>query len=94
MHAVLRRGNTWLNSRPLSTIEWLVFAGVIVFVWGLDAHGNDAGSGDEPHHQMIAHSLVFDRDVDLSNDCSDPTNLVGAGTLVQPGLPKHGILPS
>jgi hypothetical protein len=54
---------------------------VFLFVWGLNTHGNFAGSGDEPHYQMIAHSLVRDRDIDLANDYADPTNLVGAGSL-------------
>jgi hypothetical protein len=81
MPAVLRRGIGWLNACPLRTIERLLFACVVVFVWGLDTHGNYAGSGDDPHYQMIAHSLVFDGDLDLSNDYSDRTNLVGAGTL-------------
>ena len=84
MLSISRRGDGWLNSRPVRAVEWLLFACVIVFVWGLNTHGTYAGSGDEPHYQMIAHSLVFDRDVDLSNDYSDPTNLVGAGTL-EPG---------
>jgi hypothetical protein len=81
MPEVLRRGIGWINARPIRTIEWLLAACVVMFVWGLDTHGNYAGSGDDPHYQMIAHSLVFDRDIDLSNDYSDKTNLVGAGTL-------------
>jgi hypothetical protein len=74
----------WLDSRPARTVEWLLFGVVVLFVWGLDTHGNYAGSGDEPHYQMIAHSLVFDGDLDLANDYSDTSNLVGAGTL-EPG---------
>lgn len=74
----------WLDARPAGGIECLLFAVVVLFVWGLDTHGNYAGSGDDPHYQMIAHSLVFDRDLDLANDYGDTRNLVGAGTL-QPG---------
>jgi hypothetical protein len=81
----LGRANAWINSRPNSTIEWLLFACIMVIVWGLDTHGTNAGTGDEPHYQIIAHSLVFDRDLDLSNDYSDPANLVGGGKL-DPGL--------
>lgn len=51
----------------------------ILFVWGLDTHGNWAGTGDEPHYAMIAHSLVFDRDFDLANDYAEPGNLVNRG---------------
>jgi hypothetical protein len=80
----VRRGRDWIDSRSTSTIQWLLVLCVFLFVWGLDTHGNFAGSGDEPHYQMIAHSLVFDRDIDLSNDYADPTNLVGAGSL-KPG---------
>ena len=81
MLAIVRAGKDWLNCRPVGTIERLLFGCVFVFVWGLDTHGNYAGTGDEPHYQMIAHSFVFDWDFDLSNDYSDPSNLVGAGTL-------------
>lgn len=55
-------------------------AGVVVVVWGLITHGTFAGSGDEPHYMMIAHSLGFDRDVDLANNYADAT-LIGGGTL-------------
>jgi hypothetical protein len=78
---VVRRGRDWIDSRSTSTIQWLLIACVFLFVWGLGTHGTFAGSGDEPHYQMIAHSLVFDRDVDLSNDYANPNNLVGAGNL-------------
>ena len=77
----VRRGRDWINSRSTNTIQWLLVGCVFLFLWGLDTHGTFAGSGDEPHYQMIAHSLVFDRDIDLSNNYADPTNLVGAGSL-------------
>ncbi len=59
----------------------LIVSAVVVVLWGLDTHGTFAGSGDEPHYAMIAHSVVFDRDFDLANDYGDPATLVGGGTL-------------
>jgi hypothetical protein len=53
---------------------------VFVVVWGLITHGTFAGSGDEPHYMMVAHSLVFDGDLDLANDYANAT-LIGGGTL-------------
>jgi len=59
-----------------------LIAGVVVLVlWGLDTHGTFAGSGDEPHYAMIAHSVAFDRDFDLWNDYQGAAALVGGGTL-------------
>lgn len=43
-------------------------AGIVLVLAGLITHGTHAGSGDEAHYQVIAHSLVFDRDLDLAND--------------------------
>ena len=64
-------GMTWTPARV---------AGVVFFVlWGLITHGTYAGTGDEPHYQIIAHSLAFDRDLDLTTDYSDPTNLALGG---------------
>jgi hypothetical protein len=47
---------------------------VFVVLWGLITHGTYAGTGDEPHYQMIAHSIVFDGDVDLAGDYSNLQN--------------------
>jgi hypothetical protein len=63
---------------------------VFVVLWGLITHGTSAGTGDEPHYQMITYSLAFDHDLDLTNDYSDSRNrsLFGryeSGTQVQPG---------
>jgi hypothetical protein len=79
--------------------RWLVVLLVVLAVWGLITHGTFAGSGDEPHYAMIAHSLAFDGDLDLSNNYRDAT-LIGGGTL-RPGphalwdggrlLPVHDI---
>jgi hypothetical protein len=55
--------------------------GTLLVLWGLITHGTYAGSGDEPHYQMIAHSIAFDRDLDLSNNYGDRTNLVFGGGL-------------
>jgi hypothetical protein len=66
---------------------------VFGIVWGLTTHGTFAGSGDEPHYLMIAHSLAFDRDLDLTNDYREAT-LIGGGTL-QPevhAIPRSGRL--
>jgi hypothetical protein len=71
----------WLETRQPRTLRRLTFAAVFLFIWGLDTHGSFAGSGDEPHYQMIAHSLVFDGDLDLANNYADRSNLVGAGSL-------------
>lgn len=53
---------------------------VFLIVWGLATHGTFAGSGDEPHYLMIAHSLAFDGDLDLANDYRE-ARLIGGGTL-------------
>ena len=55
--------------------------GIVLVLWGLITHGTYAGTGDEPHYQMIAHSIVFDGDVDLANDYADSNNLVFGGQL-------------
>jgi len=81
MLTVMRRVAGWIDSRPGGTVERWLFALVVLFVWGLNTHGNYAGSGDEPHYQVIARSLVSDGDFDLADDYSDPASLVGGGTL-------------
>ena len=63
---------------------------VVLVLWGLMTHGSYAGSGDEPHYMMIAHSLAFDHDLDLTNDYENPHNLalggrVEPGAHIQPG---------
>ena len=59
-------------------------------LWGLITHGTYAGTGDEPHYEIMAHSLAFDHDLDVTNDYADPTNLAlgghfEAGAHAQPG---------
>lgn len=71
----------------------LLILAVFVVVWGLITHGTFAGSGDEPHYAMIAHSIAFDADLDLANNYRDAT-LIGGGTL-QPeahAIPHNGRL--
>jgi hypothetical protein len=53
--------------------RWLALV-VVLVLWGLITHGTYAGTGDEPHYQIMAHSLAFDRDLDLTNDYGDLTN--------------------
>lgn len=61
---------------------------VMLIMWGLITHGTFAGSGDEPHYMIIAHSIAFDGDVDVANDYAEAW-LIGGGTL-QPE--RHAIL--
>jgi len=70
-----------LETYSLKTVRRVLMAVFFVAVWGLITHGTYAGMGDEPHYMMIAHSLVFDGDLDLANDYGDPQNLVFGGTL-------------
>lgn len=71
----------------------LLVALVILAVWGLMTHGTYAGTGDEPHYLMIAHSLAFDGDLDLTNDYRDAT-LIGGGALrpERHAIPRDGRL--
>lgn len=69
--------------------RWLALV-VVLALWGLITHGTYAGTGDEPHYEIIAHSLVFDHDLDLTNDYANPDNLALGGQLeggahLQPG---------
>ncbi len=74
---------------------------VVLVLWGLITHGTYAGTGDEPHYLAIAHSIAFDRDLDLANNYGADEPLVGGGVLqpeahVQPGVggiarPVHDI---
>ena len=76
--------------------RWLC-AAVVLVLWGLITHGTSAGTGDEPHYQMMTYSLAFDRDLDLTNDYTNRENLAlygrfEAGPQVQAG--KDGRLRS
>jgi hypothetical protein len=63
---------------------------IVATLWGLISHSTYAGSGDEPHYLAIAHSLAFDRDLDLANNYGAHEPLIADGGLkpelhVQPG---------
>ena len=45
-------------------------------------HSTSVGTGDEPHYLAIAHSLAFDRDLDLSNNYRNGEWITGG---VEPG---------
>lgn len=68
---------------------WLAVI-VVLVLWGLITHGTYAGTGDEPHYEMMTHSLAFEHDLDLTDDYNNPNNLAlygrfEAGAHVQPG---------
>lgn len=68
---------------------------VVAVSWGLITHSTYAGSGDEPHYLVIAHSLAFDRDLDVANNYGADEPLISGGSLppdahVQPG--RGGVL--
>jgi hypothetical protein len=60
--------------------RWLQIS-VAAFLLSLATHGNFSGSGDAVHYMMIAHSIAFDRDLDVANDYADPGNLIQGGRL-------------
>ncbi|MEX2270173.1 MAG: hypothetical protein WD690_01790 [Vicinamibacterales bacterium] len=70
------------RTQPGAWLRRAVAAVVVLVLWGLLTHGTHAGSGDEPHYQMIAHSLAFDGDLDVANNYADRTNLIAGGTLI------------
>jgi hypothetical protein len=62
----------------------------VLTLWGLITHAGFAGTGDEPHYMIIAYSLAFDRDIDLTYDYKNAENLVfgenfEAGAHARPG---------
>jgi hypothetical protein len=61
---------------------------IFAVVWGLITHGTFAGSGDEPHYAIIAHSVAFDGDLDLENNYRDAA-LIGGGTLLPEAHALH-----
>ncbi len=69
----------WTRAAAIRRDRLLVIV-VVLGVWGLITHGTFAGSGDEPHYLMIAHSLAFDADLDLANNYRD-ADLIGGGSL-------------
>ena len=57
---------------------------VALVLWGLMTHSTYAGQGDEPHYLAIAHSIAFDRDIDVSNNYGKREPHIGGGGL-EPG---------
>ena len=66
-----------------------LIATVVLVVWGLITHGTFAGSGDEPHYLVIAHSVAFDADLDLSNNYRDATLIADGGLLPESHAIEH-----
>jgi hypothetical protein len=54
---------------------------VFLTIWGLITHGTFAGSGDDPHYLVAAHSLAFDGDFDVANDYALEPTLIGGREL-------------
>jgi len=57
---------------------------VFLVLWGLITHGTSAGTGDEPHYEIITHSLVFDHDLDVTTDYQNLNNRA-LGGVFEPG---------
>lgn len=70
-----------LESTDARRLKRVLGGTVCVVMLGLISHGHYAGSGDPVHYMMIARSLAFDGDLDLSNDYADPANLILGGRL-------------
>ncbi len=64
---------------------------VALALWGLMTHSTYAGQGDEPHYLVIAHSIAFDRDLDVSNNYGPREPLIGGGGLDPGGHARPGI---
>lgn len=62
--------------QPRRRARSLVAVLVFVVLATLITHGHYAGSGDAVHYMMIAHSVAFDRDLDVGNDYADPHAIV------------------
>jgi hypothetical protein len=58
---------------------------LILVLWGLITHGTYAGTGDDLHYEIMAHSLAFDRDLDLANNYAD-TKSLAFGDNVDPSV--------
>jgi hypothetical protein len=63
----------------------LIIIGVLL--WGLMTHSTNVGTGDEPHYLAVAHSIAFDRDLDVANNYGGDEWIVGAepGAHAAPG---------
>lgn len=94
LHKMIKRFLEWIESAEIGRLRHLIVIIIFLFVWGLMTHKKISGDGDEPHYMMIAYSLVFDRDLDLSNNYGDKRNIVFDGNLeeVPPVKGKNGKL--
>src|SRR5262245_60252522 len=70
-----------LPQRSARRAQQVVALTIVIWVATLISHGHPGGEGDAPHYLIIAHSLAFDGDLDLSNDYGAGTKLVFEGTL-------------
>jgi hypothetical protein len=70
--------------------RWLVASVTVMLCW-LISHGTYAGSGDEAHYAMMAHSLAFDRDLDLANNYGNKDNLIHSGALAPENHARPGV---
>lgn len=68
----------------------LVFI-VVLVLWGFGTHGTYAGSGDEPHYLAIAHSIAFDRDLDVGNNYGAAERLIMSGSLNPEAHRRQGV---
>jgi hypothetical protein len=72
-----------LSASSLSQVRLRTLLRVLIalVLLGLITHATFAGSGDEPHYLAIAHSIAFDRDLDLANNYGGNEPLIAAGGL-------------
>jgi len=79
----------WFSSRSRKQKILILFS-LAFFLYGLGAfiiqQRGITFSGDEPHYLIVAHSLIFDHDFDLSNnyDQKDYQYFLGSGVIIQP----------
>ncbi len=71
----------WVENSSPAKLRKIILGVVFLFIWSLTTHEKYSGTGDEPHYMMICHSLVFDGDLDLSNNYGDKSNLIYGGNL-------------
>ncbi|OGR92042.1 MAG: hypothetical protein A3I11_07565 [Elusimicrobia bacterium RIFCSPLOWO2_02_FULL_39_32] len=70
-----------IENSSLDRLKKIICTAVFLFVFGMMTHEKYSGSGDEPHYMMISYSLVFDQDLDLSNNYGDKNNIIFDGNL-------------
>jgi hypothetical protein len=87
-----------INRASVARLRILLVMIVSAVMLSLVTHGNYAGSGDAVHYMIIARSLAFDRDFDLSNDYKAPSNIIkeppgGHAQIGRNGVlrPVHGV---